>query len=111
MRKAEQEFVAVFATDGKQFKVTTGTRLQLDKRAVDVGKEITFSEVQLLADEETVATGDPYIPGASVKAKVLEHIKGAKGIVFKKKRRKGYAVKNGYRKAYTNVEISAIEAK
>ena len=111
MRKAKQEFIAVFSTDGKQFKVTTGTKLQLDKRAVKVGEEITFSEVQLLADQKNVAMGAPYIPGASVKAKVLAHVKGEKGIVFKKKRRKGYAVKNGYRKAYTNVEISAIAAK
>lgn len=111
MQKAKQQFIAIFATDGKQFKVTTGTQIQLNRRAVKVGEEITFSEVQLLADQEKVATGDPYIPGAFVKAKVLAHVKSKKKIVFKKKRRKGYAVKNGYRNAYTNVEISSIATK
>lgn len=110
MSKAKKIFTAIFATDGKQFKVTTGTQLQLDKRAAKVGEEITFSQVQLLADQENVAMGAPYIPGASVKAKVLAHGKGEKQIVFKKKRRKGYRVKNGHRKTYTNVEISSIIA-
>ena len=75
----------------------------------DEGAEVEFDEVLLLDNDGKVSVGEPTINGASVKAKVLSHLKGDKVIVFKKKRRKGYKVKNGHRQQFTKVLIEDIK--
>jgi large subunit ribosomal protein L21 len=74
------------------------------------GKKVAFDNVLLLADGDKVTVGAPAIDGAQVGAKVLKHLKGDKVIVFKKKRRKGYRVKNGHRQALTEIQIDNILA-
>ena len=94
--------------DGKQFKVAPGTALWLDKRPGEVGSELTFHQVALIAEGDQLRIGTPYLDKVHVKARVLGEAKDPKGIVFKKKRRKGYKVKNTYRKHYTHIEILDI---
>jgi len=74
------------------------------------GKKVAFDNVLLLADGDKVTVGAPAIDGAQVGAKVLKHLKGDKVVVFKKKRRKGYRVKNGHRQALTEIQIDNITA-
>ncbi len=79
--------------------------------AEEEGKTIDFEKVLLIDDDKTVKVGEPVIEGAKVSAKVVSHLKGDKVIVFKKKRRKGYKVRNGYRDYLTQIEIEKISAK
>ena len=74
----------------------------------EVGTDLKFDKVLLLADDKAVKVGSPMVEGASVGVKVLAHVKDEKVIVFKKKRRKGYRVKRGHRQQYTHIEIVSI---
>ena len=74
-------------------------------------KKVTFSNVLLIDNNGAVTVGAPAINGASVEAKVLKHLKGDKVLVFKKKRRKGYKVKNGHRQYLTQIVIENIVVK
>merc|ERR1712153_67932 len=76
----------------------------------DEGSSVSFDKVYLLDDGTQVTLGAPAITGASVEAKVVKHLKGDKVIVFKKKRRKGYRVKNGHRQSLTEIQIESIVA-
>lgn len=95
---------AVIKTGGKQYKVTTGDVVKVEKIAGEEGKEVIFNEV--LAMGETVGT--PLVAGASVKALVLKQAKDAKVIIFKKKRRQNYRRKNGHRQQISLVKITDI---
>ena len=98
---------AVFKTGGKQYKVTTGDVVKIEKIAAEEGKEVIFNEV--LALDETIGT--PFVSGASVKATVLKQAKDAKVIIFKKKRRQNYRRKNGHRQQITLVKITDVCGK
>ena len=98
---------AVIKTGGKQYNVTTGDVVKLEKIAGEEGKEVIFNEV--LALDETVGT--PLVSGASVKALVVKQAKDAKVIIFKKKRRHNYRRKNGHRQFVTLVKITDICGK
>ena len=98
---------AVIKTGGKQYNVTTGDVVKIEKIAGEEGKEVVFSEV--LALGETIGT--PLVAGASVKAIVLKQAKNAKVIVFKKKRRHNYRRKNGHRQNITLVKITDVCGK
>ncbi len=98
---------AVFKTGGKQYKVTTGDVVKIEKIAGEEGKEVIFNEV--LALDDTIGT--PFISGASVKATVLKQAKDAKVIIFKKKRRQNYRRKNGHRQQITLVKITDVCGK
>lgn len=74
----------------------------------DEGETVEFGEVLLVDNDGAVSVGKPHVSGASVTAKVVNHLKGDKVIVFKKKRRKGYRVKNGHRQLYSKIEIESI---
>ena len=74
----------------------------------EAGAAISFDKVLLIDDGGAVNIGAPTVSGAKVSGKILEHVKGNKVIVFKKKRRKGYVVKNGHRQQYTKVQIESI---
>tara|TARA_B100000900_G_scaffold90902_1_gene74241 strand:+ start:10021 stop:10536 length:516 start_codon:yes stop_codon:yes gene_type:complete len=93
---------------GKQFKVEKNQKLFVNRLAVDEGKKVSFDNVLMLNDGTKFSVGTPNVSGAQVDAKVLKHLKSDKVIVFKKKRRKGYKVKNGHRQAITEIEISDI---
>jgi large subunit ribosomal protein L21 len=101
---------AVIKTGGKQYKVAQGEVLRVEKLDVDAGSEIDIKDVLMLVDGADIKVGAPLVEGAVVKAKVVEHGRARKVIVFKKKRRKGYRVKNGHRQPYTSLEIQEISA-
>ena len=95
---------AVIKTGGKQYNVTTGDVVKLEKIAGEEGKEVVFNEVLALGEK----IGTPWVAGASVKAIVLKQAKDAKVIVFKKKRRQNYRRKNGHRQNITLVKITDV---
>ncbi len=101
---------AVVATGGKQYKVEEGDVLQVEKLAGDIGSEITFDRVLMVADGENVTLGQPALDGAVVSGHVVEQGKEKKIIVFKMKRRKRYRRKNGHRQMFTAVKIDSIKA-
>jgi large subunit ribosomal protein L21 len=74
----------------------------------EVGTAVSFDKVLLIDNEGTIDIGAPLLSGTTVSGKILEHVKGDKVIVFKKKRRKGYVVKNGHRQQFTKVQIENI---
>ena len=101
---------AIVEIAGHQFKVEKDQKVFVNRLQTEEGKQVTFDNVLLLADGSKVTVGAPAIDGALVGAKVLKHLKGDKVIVFKKKRRKGYRVKNGHRQALTEIQIESIVA-
>jgi large subunit ribosomal protein L21 len=102
---------AIVEIAGQQFKVEKDQQIFVHRLDSEEGSKIDFDKVLLLDDSGSVNVGAPVITGAKVTAKVLEHLKGDKVIVFKKKRRKGYKVKNGHRQYLTKLEILTIDAK
>ena len=101
---------AIVEIAGQQFKVVQDQKLFVHRLAEKEGAKVSFDKVYLLDDGKKVSIGAPAITGASVEAKVVSHLKGDKVIVFKKKRRKGYRVKNGHRQALTELVIEKIQA-
>ena len=101
---------AIVEIAGQQFKVVQDQKLFVHRLADKEGDKVSFDKVYLLDDGKKVTLGAPAITGASVEAKVVSHPKGDKVIVFKKKRRKGYRVKNGHRQALTELVIEKIQA-
>ena len=101
---------AIVEIAGQQFKVVQDQKLFVHRLANKEGDKVSFDKVYLLDDGKKVTLGAPAITGASVEAKVVSHLKGDKVIVFKKKRRKGYRVKNGHRQALTELVIEKIQA-
>ena len=101
---------AIVEIAGQQFKVAQDQKLFVHRLADKEGDKVSFDKVYLLDDGKKVTLGAPAITGASVEAKVVSHLKGDKVIVFKKKRRKGYRVKNGHRQALTELVIEKIQA-
>jgi len=101
---------AIVEIAGQQFKVVQDQKLFVHRLADKEGDKVSFDKVYLLDDGKKVTLGAPAITGASVEAKVISHLKGDKVIVFKKKRRKGYRVKNGHRQALTELVIEKIQA-
>ena len=101
---------AIVEIAGQQFKVVQDQKLFVHRLAAAEGSKVSFDKVYLLDDGKKVSIGAPAITGASVEAKVVSHLKGDKVIVFKKKRRKGYRVKNGHRQALTELVIEKIQS-
>jgi large subunit ribosomal protein L21 len=102
---------AIVEIAGQQFKVAKDQRLFVHRLQDKEGAKVSFDKVFLLNDGKKVTVGAPAITGASVEAKVLGHLKGDKVIVFKKKRRKGYRVKNGHRQSLTQLVVEQINEK
>ncbi|HFS66874.1 MAG TPA: 50S ribosomal protein L21 [Flavobacteriia bacterium] len=100
---------AIVEIAGQQFKVKKDQKVFVHRLSEEVGSNVKFDKVFLL-DDGNVTVGAPVIEGAAVNAKILNHLKGDKVIVFKKKRRKGYKVKNGHRQYLTEIVIESIEA-
>lgn len=102
---------AIVEMAGQQFKVSKDQKVFVHRLEDAEGSEVIFDRVLLLDQNGAITIGAPTIDGASVQAKVLRHVKGDKVIVFKKKRRKGYKVKNGHRQLFTQIVIENIVAK
>ncbi|OMP32434.1 50S ribosomal protein L21 [Mangrovimonas sp. DI 80] len=101
---------AIVEIAGQQFKVEKDQKVFVHRLATEEGNAVSFDNVLLIGDGKNITVGAPAIDGAQVGAKVLKHLKGDKVIVFKKKRRKGYRVKNGHRQALTEIVIESIVA-
>ncbi|MBT7528656.1 MAG: 50S ribosomal protein L21 [Flavobacteriaceae bacterium] len=101
---------AIVEIAGQQFKVEKDQKLFVHRLDSKEGSKVTFDNVLLLANGDKISVGAPAIDGAQVGVKVLKHFKGNKVIVFKKKRRKGYRVKNGHRQALTEIQVENILA-
>ncbi len=102
---------AVIKTGGKQYRVTPGERLKVEKLGGDVGSAVTLDQVLVVADGDNVTIGSPIIQGASVQAKVLSHGRADKVMIFKFRRRKHYRKTQGHRQSYTEIQIENIAAK
>ena len=102
---------AIVEISGKQFKVSKDTKLYVHRLDAKEGAKVSFENVLLLDNGKKLMVGTPNVQGASVEAKVLKHLKDDKVIVFKKKRRKGYRVKNGHRQALTEIVIEKVSEK
>ena len=99
---------AVIETGGKQYKVSEGDVIFVEKLGVEEGEVVTFDKVLVAADGENVKVGAPLVDGAKVEAKVVKNGKAKKIYVFKMKRKKNYRRKKGHRQPFTKVEISKI---
>ena len=102
---------AVVEIQGSQFKVEKNQKLFVNRIDAKEGSKVSFDNVLLIDDGKKVQVGKPNVSGTSVEAKVVAHKKDDKVIVFKKKRRKGYKVKNGHRQAITEIIIQNISEK
>ena len=100
---------AIVEIAGQQFKVQKDQKIFVHRLDAEEGKKITFDKVLLVDNDGKVTLGAPAIEGATISAKVEEHVKGDKVIVFRKKRRKGYKKKNGHRQSFTAITISDIK--
>ena len=99
---------AVIRTGGKQYRVSAGEKLKIERIATEVGQEIELDQVLLVADGDALKIGAPLVAGARVKAKVLTHGRGDKVRIFKLNRRKHYRRSQGHRQNYTEIEILGI---
>ena len=100
---------AIIRTGGKQFRVSAGLTYRIPTLLGDAGAKVEFNEVLLGSDGSTVRTGVPTLSGAMVSAEIVKHGRGEKIIVFKFKRRKNYAKKQGHRQGFTEVRITDIK--
>ena len=101
---------AIIETGGKQYKVSEGDIITVEKLGVEAGSEYTFENVLAVNNGEKLTVGTPVVAGASVVASVIGDGKAKKVIVYKYKRKTGYHKKNGHRQAYTEVKIEKINA-
>lgn len=99
---------AIIATGGKQYKVSEGDVISVEKLGLEEGETVTFDEVLAVSGDKLLVGDD--VKNASVKATVIENGRGKKIIVYKYKRKSGYHKKNGHRQAYTKVKIDSINA-
>lgn len=98
---------AIIQTGGKQYKVQAGDEILVEKLSVEPGTEVSF-DVLLVSDDAGITVGKPVVEGVKAKAKVVEHGKGKKVVVFKYKPKKNIRSKQGHRQPYTKVEILSI---
>ena len=101
---------AIILTGGKQYKVTEGDTLFIEKLPNEAGDKVTFDQVLAVLDGETATFGAPVVAGASVEAEVVKNGKGKKVRIFKYNPKKGYRKRQGHRQPYTKVQIGAIKA-
>ncbi|MFI5221433.1 MAG: 50S ribosomal protein L21 [Bacteroidia bacterium] len=99
---------AIVEIAGKQFKVEKDQTLYVHRLPQEEGASIELNDVLLVDNDGKVKIGNPKVSGASINAKVLNHLKDDKVIVFKKKRRKGYRKMNGHRQSFTKIQIESI---
>ncbi len=100
---------AIIETGGLQFRVEPGMKLNVPKIDSEEGSSVKLDRVLLLAEGSDIEIGTPVVQNASVEANILEHGRGGKIIVYKRKRRKGYERTQGHRQDYTRIEIKTIK--
>ncbi len=100
---------AVLETGSKQYRVSAGDTVEVERLAVEAGQPVTFERVLLVNNDGQVTVGSPTVSSASVVADVVEHIRGEKKLVYKMKRRKGYRKTIGHRQELTVVKIKEIK--
>jgi len=100
----------ILETGSKQYRVSAGDKLQIERLAVEAGQPVTFDRVLMVNNDGKVTVGSPTVTSASVVADVIEHIRGEKKITYKMKRRKGYRKTIGHRQELTVVKIKEIKA-
>ncbi len=101
---------AIVRTGGKQYQVACGDQLRVEKLEGNVGDSVDLTDVLMVADGEDIKVGQPVLDGVKVVAKIAEQGRAKKVLVFKKKRRKGYRLKQGHRQSYTALKIEEISA-
>jgi len=101
---------AVIKTGGKQYRVSEGETLKIEKLEVEPGKKVTFNEVLMIADGENFQVGSPLVDKASVEAKVISQGKGKKINILKFKRRKQSMKRQGHRQLFTEIQIGKIKS-
>ena len=101
---------AIIETGGKQYKVTEGDTLFIEKLPNEAGDNVTFDKVLAVIDGDKITVGTPVVEGAKVDASVVKNGKGKKILVFKYKPKKGYRKRQGHRQPYTKVEITKVNA-
>ena len=101
---------AVFITGGKQYRVSEGDTLRVEKLNAEEGSDIDFDTVLMLSDGDDVKVGAPYVDGGKVSATVTTHGKGDKVSIVKFKRRKGYLRRKGHRQQFTELKITGISS-
>ena len=101
---------AIIVTGGKQYKVSEGDVLFIEKLEAEAGQSVVFDQVLAVLDGDKATFGAPVVDGAKVTASVVKNGKGKKVIVFKYKPKKGYRLRQGHRQPYTKVEIKKINA-
>ena len=101
---------AIIETGGKQYKVSEGDVVFIEKLDVEEGAEVTFDKVLMAGEGDAVKVGTPVVEGATVTAKAVKNGKAKKVVVFKMKRKKNERKKKGHRQPYTKVEITAVNA-
>lgn len=111
MAEKKKELYAVIRTGGKQYLVSEGQYLEVEKLEVEDNKNFDITDILLVIDGSKATIGTPLVTGAKVVAKVLEQTKADKQIVFKYKAKKNYRVKTGHRQKLTKIEIVKIETK
>ena len=99
---------AIVEIAGQQFKIEKDQKIYVHRLKAEEGSEVKFDRVMLVADNGSVKVGTPTVSGAEVSATVLQHLKGEKVLVFKKKRRNGYQTLNGHRQYLTSLQINGI---
>ena len=99
---------AIVEINGQQFKVAQNQEIFVHRLEGNAGDSVSFDKVLLIDNNGTVQVGIPVVEGAKINATILDHMKGDKVIIFKKKRRKGYRVKNGFRQSFTKIKIEGI---
>jgi large subunit ribosomal protein L21 len=102
------EMYAIVEIAGQQMKVEKGRKIYVHRLENAEGESVVFDKVLLIDNEGAVKVGTPVVEGASVTASVVEHVKGDKVLVFKKKRRKGYQKMNGHRQFLTKIQIEEV---
>lgn len=101
---------AVLETGSKQYRVSAGDKIEVERLDAEAGKSFTFDRVLLVSNEGKLSVGAPTVSGATVTADIVEHIRGEKKLTFKMKRRKGYHKSIGHRQELTVVKVTGINA-
>ena len=102
---------AIVNISGKQFKVSKGDIVKINRQEWKIGDKVKINEVLLPDNKGKISVGDPLVKGASITVKILEHNRDKKVLIYKKKRRKGYQRKNGHRQGVTLLEVLKVDAK
>jgi large subunit ribosomal protein L21 len=101
---------AIIESGSKQYRVSAGDTVQLERLPIEAGKPVTFERVLLISNDGKITAGSPTVAKATVEGDVVEHIRGVKTVAFKMKRRKGYHKKIGHRQELSVVRIKEIKA-